>query len=201
MNRRGFLTGTFGGAGAAVLAWPTRTRANEPTATVFRLDRDATLWRPHTPTSSVSAEQRLRLLGPQLSAGSALQSLELDVLFVSAPARHRAWRFDASSIEGNSGRSSLALSDAAVQLQFRLQRKADELPQFLKVPVSGWTEGEYLVRLDSPSSRALACGPDGPCALPLGVDVFHLQIQADPIGADLCERADLACQHNGTRES
>lgn len=205
MNRRAFLTGSFGSVGATVLAWPVRGRAQEPAATVFRLDRDAALWRPHAPTdlaaAPVSSAQRLRLLGPRLTAGSALRTLQLDVLFASASARHHAWRFNASSPEGNSGRSSLALSEVEARLQFRLQYKADDLPQFLQVPVSGWTEGEYLVRLDSALPLALSCGPDGPCALPLGADVFHLQIQADRIGADLCERADLACLQSDARES
>lgn len=201
MDRRAFLTGTFGGVGAAALSWPARGRAQEPTTTVFRLDRDAALWRPYVPTGPLSSVQRLRLLGPQLAAGSTLHALELDVLFASASARHRAWRFDASSIDGNSGPSSLALSEVTAQLQFRLQRSTDDLPEFMRVPVSGWAEGEYLIRLDSTSSVALACGQGSPCALPPGVDVFHLQVQAEHSGPDLCERADLACQQRDVRES
>lgn len=201
MDRRAFLTGTFGSVGAAVLSWPARGRAQEPTTAVFRLDRDAALWRPYAPTEPLSSAQRLRLLGPQLAAGSTLRALELDVLFASASARHRAWRFEASSIDGNSGPSSLALPEVTAQLQFRLQRKTADLPEFVRVPVSGWAEGEYLVRLDSTSSEALACGPDSPCALPLGVDIFHLQVQAEHVGSDLCERADLACQQSDLQES
>lgn len=198
MDRRAFLVGSACGIGAAALSGPARGLPADPSARVLRLDAEAGLWRPfgeETQAANLTAPQRLRLLGPRLAEGSPLRSLQLDLLYdtdAAAAARHRAWRFDHSQTEGNSGDCSLSLPAQGLAFEFRLDGGAASRST-LRVDAASWPEGDYLIRFDAISSVPLACGPDDRCAPPAGIDGFLLQVRAEAEAADLCLRADLAC--------
>lgn len=198
MDRRAFLVGSACGIGAAALSGPARGLSADPSARVLRLDAEAGLWRPFgegAPAASRRAPQRLRLLGPQLAAGSPLRALQLDLLYdtAAAAARHRAWRFDRSQTAGNSGHCSLSLPAQGLAFEFQLDGGAASPPNYLRVDAAGWPEGDYLIRFDAIPSAPLACGPAESCAPPTGIDGFLLQVRAEAEAADLCLRADLAC--------
>ncbi|MCG6118727.1 MAG: hypothetical protein MEQ07_11140 [Aquimonas sp.] len=200
MHRRAFLAGSACGIGAATVVGPARGFIAEQSAQVLRLDSEAGVWHPFLADAARPQDvpvQRLRLLGPRLAEGTRLRSLQLDLLYgaeASSPARHRAWRFDASRVEGNSGDCSLRLPSHGLALQFRLASDEDTRPGYLTVHAAHWPEGDYLVRLDAAPTRALACGPAGHCATPAGIDGFLLQVRREPEAPDLCLRADLACE-------
>lgn len=200
MDRRAFLVGSACGVGAAAIAAPACSLAAAQATQVLQLDPQAGLWRPFLALSAPAGEAhalRLGLLGPQLVEGTRLRSLELDLLFdtfAPTPARHRAWRFDAGRVDGNSAGCSLHLPEGGVVLEFRLAGHADPKPDYLRVQAAHWPEGDYLVRLDSAPCMALPCGPEGDRAAPVGIDAFLLQVRAEPEAPDLCLRADLACQ-------
>lgn len=199
MDRRAFLVGSACGVGAAALSPPACGRSAETATQVLRLDPESALWRPFSADALATPggpAQRLRLLGPQLVAGSPLRSLQLDLLYdtgAGAAARHRAWRFDRKQSQGNSGDSSLSLPEQGLALEFRLGSDTRAAPAYLRVDAAGWPEGDYLIPFDGVAALTLACGAAGRCAPPEGIDGFLLQVRAEAEAPDLCQRADLAC--------
>lgn len=199
MDRRAFLVGSACGVGAAALSPPACSRSAETASQVLRLDPESALWRPFSADALATpggTAQRLRLLGPQLVEGTPLRSLQLDLLYdtgAGAAARHRAWRFDRDQTQGNSGDSSLSLPGQGLALEFRLGSETRATPDYLRVDVAGWPEGDYLIPFDAVATHPLACGSAGRCAPPAGINGFLLQVRAEAEAPDLCLRADLAC--------